>query len=111
MHYILDRCNLAVQVKEYAIKIEFQERGSPHTHCLLWVDDAPRIDVDSNDDVCAFVDKFLSGFIPDETPTNKHISGLVKQYETHSHSSYCRHNHSCCFGFPKSPFISDCHMS
>ena len=45
----------------------------------------------------------ISRVIPDETPTNKHISDLVKQYETHSHSSYCRHNHSCCFGFPKAP--------
>ena len=70
---------------------------------MLWVSGAPHIDVDSDDDVCAFVDKFMSGVIPDETPTNKHISDLVKQYETHSHSSYCRHNHSCCFGFLKAP--------
>ena len=110
-HYILDGCNPLGQVKEYAIKIEFQEHGSWHAHCLLWVDGAPHIDGDSDDDVCAFVDKFVSGAIPDETPTNKHISDLVKQYETHSHSSYCRCNHSCCFGFPKapSPWTVICH--
>ena len=38
MHYILDRCNPVGQVKEYAIKIEFQECGSLHAHCLIWVD-------------------------------------------------------------------------
>ena len=42
--YILSCANLVGKVKEYAIKIEFQERGSPHAHCLLWVDGAPMID-------------------------------------------------------------------
>ena len=102
-HYILDGCNPLGQVKEYAIKIEFQEYGSLHAHCLLWVDGAPHIEVDSDDDVCGLVDKFVSGVIPDGTPINKHISDPVKQYETHLHSSYCRHNHSCHFGFPKAP--------
>ena len=43
--YILDSTNPVGKVKEYAIKIEFQEHGSPHAHCLLWVDGAPHIDV------------------------------------------------------------------
>ena len=34
-HYILDGCNPVGQVKEYATKIEFQEHGSLHAHCLL----------------------------------------------------------------------------
>ena len=34
--------------------------------------------VDSADDVCAFVDKFVSVVIPNETPTNKHISDRIK---------------------------------
>ena len=82
IHYILDGCNPLGQVKQYAIKIEFQECGSPHAHCLLWVDGAPHIDVDSDDDVCAFVDMFVSGVIPDETPTNKHISIYIHIYSS-----------------------------
>ena len=101
--YILDGCNPVGQVKEYAIKIEFQEHGLPHACCMLWVDGAPHIDVNSDDDVCAFVDMFVLGVIPDKTPTNNHISDLVKQYETLPHFSYCRHNHSCHFGFLKVP--------
>ena len=31
------------------------------------------------------------------------ILELVRKFETHSHSSYCRQNHSCRFGFPKPP--------
>ena len=40
-HYILEDKKLLGHVKEYAIKIEFQECGSPHAHCLLWVNGAP----------------------------------------------------------------------
>ena len=102
-HYILDNGNPVGKVKEYAIKIEFQECGSPHAHCLLWVDGAPHIDVDTDEDVCSFIDMYVSGIIPNNSNENKHISKMVKKYETHSHSSYCRCNRSCQFGFPKPP--------
>ena len=102
-HYILDKANPVGKVKEYAIKIEFQERGSPHAHCLLWVDGAPHIDVDTDEDVCSFIDTYVSGIIPNDSIESKHMAKLVKQYQIHSHSSYCRRNHSCHFGFHKAP--------
>ena len=90
-------------MKEYAIKIKFQECGSPHAHCLLWVNDAPLVDVDSDEVVCSFIDRYVSGRIPDESLETSYMAKIVEQYQTHSHSSYCRHNHSCRFGFPKVP--------
>ena len=102
-HYILDKSNPVGKVKEYAIKIEFQECGSPHAHCLMWVDGAPHIDVDTDEDVCSFIDMYVSGVIPNDSIETKHTAKLVKQFQTHSHSSYCRRNHSCHFGFPKAP--------
>ena len=102
-HYILDETDPVGKVKEYAIKIEFQERGSPHAHCLLWVDGAPHIDVDDDEQVCLFIDKYVSGRIPEDSHDTKHIGKMVKQYETHSHSAYCHRGHSCQFGFPKAP--------
>ena len=104
--YILDSTNPVGKVKEYAIKIDFQECGSPHAHCLLWVDGAPCIDVDSNENVCSFIDRYVSGMIPCGSDDTKHISKIVKQYKTHSHSSYCRQSHSCQFGFPKAPCLT-----
>jgi len=35
-----------LHVRDYVIRYEFQQRGSPHCHCLLWVD-LPRHDADS----------------------------------------------------------------
>ena len=33
-------------------------RGSPHAHCLLWVRDAPKIDEDTDEVVCEFINKY-----------------------------------------------------
>ena len=102
-HYILDETEPVGKVKEYAIKIEFQECGSPHAHCLLWVDGAPCIDVDTDEEVCSFIDRDVSGRIPHGSHDTKHIAKMVRQYVTHSHSAYCHWGHSCHFGFPKAP--------
>ncbi len=34
------------KVIDYFYRIEFQQRGSPHTHCLFWVENAPQVDRD-----------------------------------------------------------------
>ena len=58
-HYITGSSNPVRRVIEYAIKIEFQKHGSPHAHCLLWVEDAPKIDVDDDNVICNFTDKYI----------------------------------------------------
>ena len=90
--YILSSDNPLGEIHDYVIKIEFQERGAPHAHCLLWAKDAPQIDVDSDEDVCSFVDEYISGRIPSSTddPDSDDVHELVKRLETHSHSAYCR---------------------
>ena len=47
-------------ITDYVIKIEFQMRGSLHAHCFLWLKDAPKIDKDPDDVVCAFIDKCIT---------------------------------------------------
>ena len=89
-HYITGSSNPVRRVIEYAIKREFQECGSPHAHCLLWVEDAPKIDVDDDNVICNFIDKYVSGMVPRDSEGTKHIRKLVTKFETHSHSSYCR---------------------
>ena len=45
------------EISDHVIKIEFQMRGTPHAHCLLWIKGAPKIDNPSDDAVCEFIDK------------------------------------------------------
>ena len=91
------------EITDYVIKMEFQKHGSPQAHCLLWVKNASHIDVDDDEIVCNFIDRYASGMIPQDTLEDKHIAKLVRQSETHAHSQYCCRNHSCRFGFLKGP--------
>ena len=47
--YLLSDTHPLGHITDYVIKIEFQMRGLPHAHCLLWVKDAPKIDKDPDD--------------------------------------------------------------
>ena len=91
------------EVSDHVIKIEFQAMGSPHAHYLLWVKGTPHTNNDSNEEVCAFIDEYISGMILGNSPECKYMKMLVIDYETHSHSEYCRQNGSCHFGFQKVP--------
>ena len=101
--YLLSDAHPLGNITDYVIKIEFQMRGSPHPHCLLWVKDAPKIDKDSDAVVCTFIDKYITAVIPAIAPKNEHHIKLMENLQKHTHSDYCRRNKSCCFGFPKPP--------
>ena len=69
------KANPLGEIVDYAIRIEFQSRGSPHAHCVLWVKDAPLYGVDSNSDICAFIDQYVTCAIPA-------IDGKLKESST-----------------------------
>ena len=101
--YLLSDTHPLGHITDYVIKIEFQMRGSPHAHCLLWLKDVPKIDKDPYDVVCAFIDKYITSVRPPVTSENEHHIKLMDSIEKHTHSDYCCKNKSCHFGFPKPP--------
>ena len=88
------------EIADYAIRIEFQARGSPHAHCVIWVKDAPEYGVDHDSQVCDFIDQYVSCKLPKEDGKLRELVLLLQQ---HKHSSYCKRNKSCRFNFPKPP--------
>ena len=56
----MSNANPLGEIVDYVIRIEFQARGSPHAHTLLWVKNAPQINVQTDDEVCEFVKKYIS---------------------------------------------------
>ena len=90
-------------ITDYVIKIEFQMRGSPHAHCLLWVKDAPKTNQDSDDDVCRFIDKYITAMMPKGVFERENDVNIMKSLQTHTPSDYCHRNKLCHFGFPKPP--------
>ena len=101
--YLLSDAHPLGHITDNVIKIEFQMRGSPHAHCLLWVKDAPKIDKDPDDGVCTFLDKYITAVIPPVVPENEHHIKLMENLQKHAHSDYCCRNKSFHFGFPKPP--------
>ena len=40
------------QVLDFVHRVEFQKRGSPHIHGLLWIHNAPKFGTSPDEDVC-----------------------------------------------------------
>ena len=94
-------------VKDYFIRLEFQQRGSPHIHCLFWIDDAPKLDENSDNEISRFVDKYISCELPDKSKQPK-LYEIVTTVQMHSkaHTKTCFKNSSSCrFHFPKPPVL------
>ena len=100
--HILSSAHPTGKVRDYVIKIEFQMQGSPHAHCILWIEDVPKINHDSDEAVCNFVDKYITAMIP-ENNTNHRDIRLMQNLQKHVYLDYCQRNRSCHFGFPKPP--------
>ena len=58
--FLKSTANPLGEIVDYGICIEFQARGSPHAHCVIWVKDALKYGVDSDDKECAFIDQYVT---------------------------------------------------
>ncbi|XP_063426085.1 uncharacterized protein LOC134709887 [Mytilus trossulus] len=101
------------KIIDYFYRVEFQQRGSPHTHCLFWVENAPKYGEDDNEEVMSFIDKYVTCEIPDEN-VDKELHDIVMEVHQHSknHSKTCKKKGTVCrFNFPRPPstktFISE----
>jgi len=95
-------------VADYFWRIEYQNRGAPHVHCVLWIDGAPVLGKNTPDEVKQYIDKVITCEKPNAA-TSPTLSNLVSQFQEHKCNSYCqksyKHNgkffKKCRFGFPR----------
>ena len=75
-------------VLDHFWRIEYQTRGAPHVHCVLWVKDAPVLGKNTPKEVKAYIEQHITCCKPDplESPT---LSDLVSQFQTHKCNKYC----------------------
>ncbi|XP_046381067.2 uncharacterized protein LOC124152241 [Haliotis rufescens] len=93
------------KIKDYFYRVEFQHRGSPHTHCLFWVENAPKIDKDNDEAVKSFIDKYVTCEMP-SVEIDEELYNIVNSVQKHStrHSKTCKKNGTTCrFNFPRPP--------
>jgi len=84
----------------YVHRIEFQMRGSPHLHALIWTSDCPKLTHDTKEAYINYIDQHVQAYLPNKE-TDTELYELVKKYQTHSHSKTCRKykNIACRFNF------------
>ena len=91
--------------RDFFYRVEFQQRGSPHIHMLVWNDNAPLFDTNAEnfDDIHEYIDKYISC----SQDIDPQLSNLIK-IQTHSHSKTCRKKGKpiCRFGYPIPPMKS-----
>ena len=92
-------CEPIGKVKDYFYRVEFQQRGSPHIHMLVWIENAPTLEKNSEEVIVQFVDQYLTC-----SADNKETAYLVN-LQTHKHSRTSRKEGKpiCRFGFPLPP--------
>ena len=91
------------KVKDFVVKVEFQQRGTPHIHLILWIQDAPVHGVNSDEELIAFIDKYIFCEIPQE---NDPLCEVVKKCQTHKClKNKCKRKNGidCKYNFPKLP--------
>lgn len=92
-------------VIDYFYRVEFQQRGWPHIHCLFWVKDAPLYGQSPTEEIEQFIDRYISCKLPSES-TEPQLYEKVQNLQMHSknHSRSCRKgNKTCRFHFPRVP--------
>jgi hypothetical protein len=47
------------KLADYWYRVEFQHRGSPHVHMLLWIENAPQYNKDTTEQVVKYVDSII----------------------------------------------------
>ena len=92
--------NLGGKILYYAIKIEFQMRGSPHAHMLIWVSPHVKLTEQTVPISIEYIDKIVNVDIPDK----KTSAELAKKCHTHRHTKTGKKRNTFCrFNFPKFP--------
>ena len=88
------------EIIDFFYKIEFQMRGSPHVHMLLWIKDAPKIGQNDENKVLEFIDNHVScGKSSDK-------SQLIN-LQVHSHSRTCKKKQQTDMSFQFSSSTND----
>ena len=100
---VLMKGDVLGKVDHFYWKKEYQARGAPHYHVLLWIRDAPVIGVDDPEKVLGWIQEKITCHIPDKE-SNPELHSLVTRYQMHKCSAYCKRKRKC----GRSTFITRC---
>lgn len=85
-------------IEDFWYRVEFQNRGSPHLHMLVWCRNVPEF---STPEGIAVIEKVVSCSL---NPSDSTLRKLVEDLQIHKHTATCKKNRQadgCRFDFPK----------
>ena len=87
------------KVTDYFYRVEFQQRGSPHIHMIIWVENSPVHQRNQENEIEEYVDNYVT------CSNEKEEMKKLVDMQTHKHSKTCRKKGKavCRFGFPLPP--------
>jgi hypothetical protein len=93
------------ELEDKYVRVEFQVRGSPHIHALLWLKNAPKYDKEKPESIerCTeFIDKLIS---VNSKPTefSEELINLQRHKHSHTCKKYMKDCIKCRFGIPYFP--------
>ena len=103
-NFLLSKAAPLGKITDWFYRVEYQQRGSPHIHMLIWLENTPTLGEDSDCDVVSFIDKIITC----EKPTaNPQLLALVnRQVHRHSHTCRKKSKNICRFNYPQPPMKS-----
>ncbi|CAF3666138.1 unnamed protein product [Rotaria sp. Silwood1] len=87
------------------VRTEFQVRGSPHVHALLWLKNAPKYDENNPESIercIEFIDKLIS-VSSKPTKFSEELINLQRHKHSHTCKTYVKDCIKCRFGIPYFP--------
>ena len=67
-HFLLSSSEPLGKISDWFYRVEYQQRGSPHIHMLIWIKDAPQFQIDNDKEVTTFIDKIITCIKPIDNP-------------------------------------------
>ena len=67
-NFVLSSAEPLETISDWFYRVEYQQRGSPHIHMLIWLDGAPEFQVKSDTKVTGFIDNIITCQNPQTIP-------------------------------------------
>ena len=77
-------CEPIGKLRDFFYRVEFQQRDSPHIHMLVWIENAPTLEKNSEEEIVQFVDKHITCSADDAESIH------LVELQTRKHSKTCR---------------------
>ena len=100
--FLLSKTQPLGKIADYFYRVEYQQRGSPHIHMLIFLENAPTFGEQCDDDITSFILLHCG-----KPPENSELFTLVNR-QTHGHSPTCKKKSQkvCRFNYPQPPVRS-----